>query len=128
MQIVPAPYRCQKLKELGFPQEGCEFYYHRDLLSDEYTLHHITVASFDKECMKVGCIAAPTVEEMVEWAKNKLANSDYVFKSVHCGFNAGRMEHFCQLYGRGQEGYFPADTLSDDVSDVVLLVLEKEKV
>jgi len=122
MQIVPAPYRCQKLKESGFPQEGCEFYYHIDVISDEYTLHHITVASFDKECMKVGCIAAHTVEEMMEWLKGRNITEFEV--TIY----KGRYRIISDKIIKEDGSYikFTANTISNALADMVAWVLEKE--
>jgi len=119
MQIVSSLDKSRKLKELGFPQERCEFYYHRDLLSDEYTLHHIKVAVFDMDCIKADCCAAHTVEEMMVWLKEK-------GEEPTCGWSDVREKYYCEI--KTGLKYRLADTLSDAVSDVVLLVLEKEKV
>jgi len=125
MQIVSAPYRCQKLKELGFPQEGCEFYYHRDLLSDEYTLHHIKVAVFDMDCIKADCCAAPTVEEMMVWLKSRLRKHNPIDPpTLEIEFDTDHV-HIRTLF-TAQIPIFTADTLSNAVADMCVWVLVKE--
>jgi len=109
MQIVSDIGRCRKLKESGFPQKNTIAYYVGEILQYEPGWYH-----------KDFFTAAPTVEEMVEWLAENSKYEGFSFEINEEGF-------LFEIYDTDYKG-FQADTLSNAMADMVLWVLEKEKV
>jgi len=126
MQIVSDIERCRKLKDAGFPQGCCQFYYIR-LYSEKWELVHKLhglVESLQDE-KPDWIIAAHTVDEMVEWLESRLRKHNPIDPpTLEIEFDTDHVH--IRTLSTAQIPTFTADTLSDVVSDMVVWVLKKE--
>jgi hypothetical protein len=132
MQIVPSLELCQHLNEKGYPQGDCTFYWYRNIIDGKFSLLHkdafpyntyYEAEYFIKYSSDV-VIAAPTVEEMVEWLRGKVwvkIYADLLTQTI-------TVENPNYKYSPSnniRNMLFNADTLSDTVAQACIWVLEQ---
>ena len=120
MQIVPSLALCTQLKELGYPQEDTVF-----VVVDGERLLRESYERYSQWAKDV--IAAPTVEEMLEWLRSELVKRKISVldpPTFEIELDMGHV-HIRQLFTNTMP-IWTADTLSNACAKAVIWVLEKK--